>query len=212
MKTTIIYDNAAFRDDLVPDWGFAALVESKGKNILFDTGADGSILLSNMEKLGITPETINDVFISHPHFDHTGGLSHFLEQNNEVTVWIPRSFRGVKNAKQMIAIEKSRTIYQGIYSTGELEGIEQSLCIKTQKGIVIIAGCSHPHMGHILRAASEFGNLYGIIGGLHGNRPETLKPLDLICATHCTQYKKEIRAFYPKKYIEGGAGKVIEIV
>lgn len=53
MKTTIIYDNTAFRKDLQADWGFSALVEAKGKRILFDTGASGSILLSNLEKLAI---------------------------------------------------------------------------------------------------------------------------------------------------------------
>lgn len=211
MKTTIIYDNTAFRRDLQADWGFSALVETKGKRILFDTGGSGSILLSNMGKLGIVPKEIDEVFISHSHFDHTGGLSAFLDQNNEVKVWVPRSFRGVKNVKEVIEIENSRKLYEGIYSTGELEGIEQSLCIETQKGIVIIAGCSHPRMERIIGAASQFGKVYGIIGGLHGNRPESLKNLDLICATHCTQYKQEIKSLYPEKYIEGGAGKVIEI-
>ncbi len=212
MKTTIIYDNTAFRKDLQADWGFSALVEAKGRKILFDTGGSGSILLSNMRKLGIFPKEIDDVFISHAHFDHTGGLSAFLDRNRNVRVWVPRSFRGVKNAKEIISIEKSATLYEGIHSTGELEGIEQSLCIETQKGIVIMAGCSHPKMAHIIDAASEFGHVFGIIGGLHGNRPESLKDLDLICATHCTQYKEKIRTFYPEKYIEGGVGKVIELV
>lgn len=211
MKITIIYDNTAFRKDLQADWGFSALVEAWGKKILFDTGGSGYILLSNMEKLEIVPEDIDDVFISHSHFDHVGGLSAFLDQNNDVTVWVPHSFRGVKNAKEIIHITGSRTLYAGIHSTGELDGIEQSLCIETQKGIVITAGCSHPKMEHMIGAASEFGNVYGIIGGLHGNRPESLKNLEMICATHCTQYKNEIKSLYPNKYIEGGAGKMIEI-
>ncbi len=211
MKTTIIYDNTAFIKDLKPDWGFSALIEAKGKRILFDTGGRGSILLSNMSKLEISPEEIDEVFISHAHFDHTGGLSAFLDKNNEVKVWVPSSFRGVKNAKEIIEIENSTRLYEGIYSTGELEGIEQSLCIETQKGILIIAGCSHPKMDHIIDAASEFGKVYGIIGGLHGTRPESLKDLGLICATHCTQYKHEIMSLYPENYVEGGAGKVIEI-
>lgn len=211
MKITIIYDNTVSRNDLQSNWGFSALIEADEKKILFDTGGSGSILLSNMVKLGIVPKDIDDVFISHSHFDHTGGLSAFLDQNNEVKLWIPRSFRGVKNAKKVMEIENPRKLYEGIYSTGELEGIEQSLCVETQKGIVIITGCSHPRMKHIITAASQFGKVYGIIGGLHGNGPESLKNLDLICATHCTQYKQEIKSLYPDKYIEGGAGKVIEI-
>ena len=211
MKATILYDNTAFRKDLQADWGFSALIEAKGKRILFDTGGSGSILLSNMRKLEIVPKEIDEVFISHAHFDHTGGLSAFLDQNNDVKVWIPRSFRGVKNAKEVIPIDNSLRLHQGIYSTGELEEIEQSLCIETQKGIVIIAGCSHPRMEHLIGVASEFGNVYGIIGGLHGNRPESLKNLELICSTHCTRYKHEIMFIYPERYVEGGAGKVVEI-
>ena len=211
MKVTIIYDNNTLRRNLCPDWGFSALVETHGRRILFDTGASGFILFSNMRELGIDPGEIDNVFISHYHFDHTGGLSFFLEQNNAVNVWVPRSFRDVKRAKKVTAMDNSGKLFEGIYSTGELEGIEQSLCVETQKGIVVIAGCSHPRMEHILAAASSFGRVYGIIGGLHGNRPESLKNLDLICATHCTMHKQEIGAFYPQKYIEGGAGQIIEI-
>lgn len=211
MKTTIIYDNTVFKKDLQSDWGFSALVETGGKKILFDTGASGTILLSNMLNLGIAPETIEEVFISHAHFDHTGGLSAFLDRNNKVTVWIPPSFRGVKNAERVVKVGKPQKLHEGVYSTGELERIEQSLCVHTEKGVVVVAGCSHPRMSHILETASQFGTVYGIIGGLHGNRPESLEGLELICATHCTQHKREIASLYPQEYIEGGAGKVIEI-
>ena len=211
MKITIIYDNTAFRKDLQANWGFSALVEIKERKILFDTGANGTILLSNMQKLEINPKEIEEIFISHSHFDHTGGLSAFFDQNNEVKVWVPPSFRGIKNVREVIKVENPTKLYEGIYSTGELEGIEQSLCVKTEKGIVIIAGCSHPKMEHILQVASQFGKVYGIVGGLHGTRPESLKDLDLICPTHCTQYKSEIKSLYPEKYAEGGAGRVIEI-
>ena len=211
MKITIIYDNTTFRKDLQSNWGFSALVETKEKKILFDTGANGVILLSNMQKLEINPKEIDEIFISHSHFDHTGGLSAFLDENNEVKVWVPLSFQGIKNVREVVKVERPSKLYEGINSTGELEGIEQSLCVETEKGIVIIAGCSHPEMKHILQVASQFGNVYGIIGGLHGTRPESLRNLDLICPTHCTQYKSEIKSLYPEKYIEGGAGRIIEI-
>jgi len=211
MKITIIYDNTAFRKDLQADWGFSALVEVEERKILFDTGANGRILLSNMEKLRVNPEEIEDVFISHPHWDHTGGLSSFLQLNNKVKLWIPSYLPEAKNAREVIEVKKPTKLYEGICSTGELDGIEQSLCVETGKGIVIIVGCSHPRMEHILKTASKFGKVYGIIGGLHGTNPESLKELDLICPTHCTQYKSEIKSLYPEKYIEGGAGKVIEI-
>ncbi len=212
MKATIVYDNTAYEKGLKTDWGFAALIETEGvPKILFDTGGDGNILLNNMKKLNIDPVDIDEVFISHAHYDHTGGLSGFLTENDNVKVWAPPSFRGVKRAKEVIYVDEPRELHPGVYSTGELERIEQSLCVKTENGIVIIAGCSHPKMEDILKTASQFGEIYGIIGGLHGTRPEFLSELKIICATHCTQQKKRMKAVYPKTYKEGGAGRVIEI-
>jgi len=211
MKVTIIYDNTSIRPDLQADWGFSALVETKERKILFDTGANGRILLSNMQKLKIDPKEIEDVFISHLHWDHIGGLRNFLQVNNKVRVWVPSYFPEAENAREVIEVKEPRKLYEGIYSTGELDRIEQSLCVKTRKGIVVIAGCSHPRMEHILKTAFQFGKVYGIIGGLHATKPESLKDLALICPTHCTQYKSEIKSLYPEKYIEGGAGKIIEI-
>ncbi|MBN1681928.1 MBL fold metallo-hydrolase [Candidatus Bathyarchaeota archaeon] len=211
MKITIIYDNTTKRLDLQTDWGFSALVEAKGLKILFDTGANGDILLANMQKLEIKPKEITDIFISHLHHDHTGGLSSFLSVNNQVKLWVPSYFEEVKNAEKYAVIKEPAVLYEGLHSTGELDGIEQSLCIENKKGILIIAGCSHPRMEHILQTAQQLGKVYGIIGGLHGTLPESLKGLDLICPTHCTRYKKEIERLYPEAYIEGGAGKIIEI-
>ncbi len=211
MKITIIYDNTVFEGNLKSDWGFSSLVEVKDRNILFDTGANGSILLSNMRELGVDPDEVDEVFISHNHHDHTGGLPAFLEENNQVKVWAPPSFRFPGSAAKVGTIEGATELHDGIYSTGELERIEQSLCLRTQKGIVVVAGCSHPKMSSILGKASEFGEVYGIIGGLHGTPAEALEGLELICATHCTQHKAEMRKLYPEQYLEGGAGRIIEL-
>jgi len=45
MKITIIYDNEVWKKGLKADWGFSCLVETNGKKILFDTGANGSFWL-----------------------------------------------------------------------------------------------------------------------------------------------------------------------
>jgi len=212
MKITIVYDNTAFRKDLQSDWGFSALIEEKNTpKILFDTGGDGQILLSNMKKLEIDPISIDEVFISHAHFDHTGGLSEFLNINKRAKIYIPPSFHGLKN-REVVVIEKPTKIHKNVFSTGELEEIEQSMGILTDKGIVLIVGCSHPYMGNILDAAKQFGKIYAVIGGMHGfSEFELFKDLELICPIHCTQYKAELKKLYPQKYVEGGAGKIIEI-
>ncbi|MCD6386661.1 MBL fold metallo-hydrolase [Candidatus Sumerlaeota bacterium] len=213
MKITLIYDNEVYQKGLKSDWGFACLVEVENTpRILFDTGANGKILLSNMKKLNIDPSTIEEVFISHAHWDHTGGLSDFLKQNNRVKVYIPASCPEPHGAQEVVKVEKAIQIHENVFSTGELAGVEQSLVVKTEKGLVVVVGCSHPGVGTILNSASNFGNLHAIVGGLHGfNEFDLLNKLELVCACHCTQFKSKIKDLFPQKYIDGGAGKVIEI-
>jgi len=210
VKITIIYDNTSFEKDLQSDWGFSCLVEEKDiPRILFDTGANGKILLSNMEKLKIDPLSIEEVFISHLHWDHVGGLSELLKTNPNIKkIYVPSSM-GLKNE---VVLKESTKIHKNIFSTGELEGIEQSMGVITGKGVVLIVGCSHPYMGTILETARQFGEIYAIIGGMHGfSEFELFKDINLICPTHCTQHKKELKEIYPEKYLEGGAGRIIEI-
>lgn len=209
MDVTIIYDNTVYERGLKADWGFACLVEPGGGcRILFDTGTRGDILLHNMERLAIDPSSINEVFISHAHFDHTGGLEAFLGVNNSVKLYLPASMSARSFPDNAIFFDKAMEIHDGIYSTGELEGIEQSMVCRTEKGLAVIAGCSHPGVEAILKAASKWGRPHAIIGGLHGFRQfDLLEGLDPVCACHCTQYQSDIEAFCGEQYDGGGAGK-----
>jgi len=56
------------------DHGQSFLISTKDQKILFDTGATGKYLLGNMKKLGIDPNEIDIIILSHGHFDHTGGI------------------------------------------------------------------------------------------------------------------------------------------
>lgn len=213
MKITIIYDNESRREDLTADWGFSCLVEAHGRKILFDAGEGGKILLQNMQALHIDPLSIDEVFISHSHFDHSGGLSSFLDVNNEVKVYAPRALSGISRVQEAEYSGAARPLHEHIWSTGLLHDIEQSLVVETAQGLVVIVGCSHPGVIEILRAAAQFGKPHALVGGLHGfNELDALNNLDLVCPTHCTQHIAEIRSHYPEKYVAGGAGAALEIL
>jgi len=212
LKVTIVYDNEVYRKGLKGDWGFSCLIEADDSpRILFDTGADGAILLSNMEKLDLDPGSIDEVFISHAHRDHTGGLQDLLRVNESAQIYVPPSFVGPAG-REVITVRKPTKIHENIFSTGELKNIEQSMAVRTDKGVVLIVGCSHPGMGSILDAASQFGRVYAVVGGFHGFREFHLfKELEVICPTHCTRYKSELQRLYSERVIEGGAGKVMQV-
>lgn len=213
MKITIVYDNRAAKAGLSTGWGFAAFLQTENSApLLFDTGADGAALLDNMTKLGIDPGRIGIIVISHAHGDHTGGLSNILEINKDAEIYVPASTVTRLPGRKVIMVGQPLQISEDIFSTGTLRGIEQSLAVKTSRGIVVVTGCSHPGVGNILDAASYHGKIYGIIGGLHGFRDFTrLDGLSLICPCHCTQYREELECRFPEQYLSCGAGLELDL-
>ena len=213
MKITIVYDNEVKRAGLRAGWGFSAFIESQEvPPVLFDTGADSPTLLHNMKELNIDPTSIETIVISHAHGDHTGGLSEILKINGSAHLFLPSSFRGMLPERKVTIVEDAMEICADIFSTGELEAIEQSLALKTDKGIFVVTGCAHPAMRNILSAASKFGKVYGIAGGFHGFHDFKLfESLSLIYPCHCTQYKRQILDSFPSKASECGAGIVIQL-
>jgi len=213
MKITIVYDNELRKVGLRQGWGFSALIEdAKVSPLLFDTGADGPALLHNMKELNIDPQDISTIVISHAHGDHTGGLSEILGINRIAELYLPSSFKKAFPGRQVTMVKGPARIRENIFSTGELEGVEQSLALKTDKGIFVLTGCAHPGIESIFAAAAKFGELYGIAGGFHGfHSLEAFRGLSLICPCHCTKYKQEIRDSFKDRTLGCGAGLVIEL-
>tara|TARA_B100001057_G_scaffold402432_1_gene414361 strand:+ start:72 stop:902 length:831 start_codon:yes stop_codon:yes gene_type:complete len=75
-------------DFYIGEWGFSALIEFDGQKILFDTGSRENTVLQNAKELNIDLKDIENVYLSHNHKDHTGGLIN-LKQN------FPNSFSTV---------------------------------------------------------------------------------------------------------------------
>jgi len=104
-------------------------------------------------------------------------------------------------------------IAPGIHSTGKLGNSvdEQSLVLETEKGIVVLVGCSHPGLEKILERAKKFGKIHAVIGGFHGfEKFEALEGIEVVAATHCTQQKKKIKELFPSNFKECAAGKSFE--
>jgi 7,8-dihydropterin-6-yl-methyl-4-(beta-D-ribofuranosyl)aminobenzene 5'-phosphate synthase len=210
------------------------LIEADGKKILFDTGADSPTLLHNMEKLGIDPETIDEVVISHAHGDHVDGLTGFLQINPNVKVFMLKSFpddfkREVESLKaEVVEVVDSMSISERVSTTGELGASikEQSLLVKTNKGLVVITGCAHPGivdiLGHAKKTTGE--DVYLVLGGFHLLRAGESELKEIIrsfrelgvkkaAPCHCSgdQTRELFQKEYQEDFIANGVGMKIEI-
>ncbi|MBU7044192.1 MAG: MBL fold metallo-hydrolase [Theionarchaea archaeon] len=71
---TLIEDHSGYGTSLLGQHGVSFLIDHEGTKILFDTGCESEPLLHNMEKMHVDPGDIDCIFLSHCHYDHTGGL------------------------------------------------------------------------------------------------------------------------------------------
>ncbi|BBU31072.1 MBL fold metallo-hydrolase [Burkholderia sp. THE68] len=70
---------------LLGEFGLSMHVESNGngetRNMLIDFGFTSETLENNLSMLGIAPERLDALVLSHGHYDHFGGLAGFLQHN-----------------------------------------------------------------------------------------------------------------------------------
>ncbi len=177
-RMTILFDNYPGAPGLRTLWGFAALIRAAGQTILFDTGSNGRMLLMNMRALGLAAESVDLVFLSHPHWDHMGGLDSVLELNPAVTLVVHEGFSKhlIHDLQSLcgdliVVGTEPLELAPGIFSTGMLDSQppEQALVIDTGTITAAISGCAHPGMERIVeRAAGFLGKpIDWAIGGFH---------------------------------------------
>jgi 7,8-dihydropterin-6-yl-methyl-4-(beta-D-ribofuranosyl)aminobenzene 5'-phosphate synthase len=235
VSVTTVFDNYAVNPELATQWGFAAVVTTSSANILFDTGSDGRILLSNMAKLNIRPRDIHKIVISHVHLDHLGGLEKFLNVNSDVEVYIPASFPDSVRESITSAGARYRDITgavqidKGVYTTGEMgtSPIEQSLVIDTSEGLVVLTGCAHPGVINVVKRAKEVvpnRPVALVMGGFH-LRSASNNELDgliqgfrrlgvrKVVPSHCSgeHARARLQTEYKENYVAGGVGNVLTL-
>ncbi|MGQ9673961.1 MAG: MBL fold metallo-hydrolase [Candidatus Aminicenantales bacterium] len=234
LRMIVVYDNNPFDERLKTDWGFSCLVEGLEKSILFDTGGSGEILLSNMEKLGIRPEKIDVVVLSHAHRDHTGGLEDLLVRNSNIEVWLPYFFPADfkdkirKMGARVVEVEKRAEICKGASTSGVIEGWikEQSLVLDTKKRLIVITGCAHPRIVNILIKVKELfkKDIHLVFGGFHlaGFYKAEIKEIiakfrslgvQKVGPCHCSgeDARQLFAEEYQEDFIKIGVGKEIKI-
>jgi 7,8-dihydropterin-6-yl-methyl-4-(beta-D-ribofuranosyl)aminobenzene 5'-phosphate synthase len=118
-------------------------------------------------------------------------------------------------------------IFPGVStSPGTLELKELSLAIKSPQGVILIVGCSHPGVEHILQEATAIDPHINILfGGLHQIQkpdPEVQRiaavlhdeyKLERVAPGHCTGEPEfaALKKAFGKHYVYAGVGSVVDL-
>lgn len=235
-RMTILFDNYPGVPGLTSLWGFAALIRVADRTILFDTGSNGRVLLKNMAALDLAPESVDLLFLSHPHWDHIGGLDSVLEVNPQESVVVHEGFskhlitdlHGLCGELVVVGTDPV-TLAPGVFSTGMLDSDppEHAMVIEADGVTAVISGCAHPGMERIVERASRLlgKKIDWAIGGFHlmyagaagiDRAIRALRGLEVVYVvpTHCTgdAARDAFRHAFGARCIDGGVGREIDLV
>lgn len=96
MKITCLVDNKSYDNKLKDEHGLSMHIECEDWQILFDTGLSGTALLYNANSINVDLSKINGVFVSHGHYDHTGGLAKLSEKAKNIPIYCHQDIFNLK--------------------------------------------------------------------------------------------------------------------
>ncbi len=175
--------------------GVSYLIRADSTTLLLDVGANEkkshpSALMKNMERLGLDPEELDHIVISHLHEDHVGGpgeerqkrfsLSRGRVDLPKIPAWspVPLSVSPHNPGVRLRQVKGPVCLGPGIALTGPLPAslfilgytLEHALVFNLEGcGLIIVIGCGHPGLPLILGRAKQMFNrpVYAVIGGIH---------------------------------------------
>ena len=106
VKMIVLMEDTCGNPSCSYEHGLSVYVETDHHKLLLDTGASGKFL-DNAKVLGVDPAKVDTLILSHGHYDHSGGILPFLEQNKTAQVYLQKSAGGdYFHGERYIGIDK----------------------------------------------------------------------------------------------------------
>jgi 7,8-dihydropterin-6-yl-methyl-4-(beta-D-ribofuranosyl)aminobenzene 5'-phosphate synthase len=116
LKVTVLSTMLVGEVTGIGEWGFSALIEGDGRRVLLDTGAHPDTVLENARDLQIDLSDVNEVILTHNHWDHVSGLITLrreMMKKNPAALSVVHVARGIFYSRPSPGGEENRMIAVG---------------------------------------------------------------------------------------------------
>lgn len=90
MRIVTLVENSCGNENCIAEHGLSIYIETDNHKLLLDTGQTDAVV-KNAEALSIDLSAVDTVILSHGHYDHSGGILPFAEENPEARIIMQKS-------------------------------------------------------------------------------------------------------------------------
>ena len=211
MIVKVLVENTSM-NGFTGEHGLSFYVEHASKKFLIDTGASG-LYSENAKKLNVNLADVDVAFLSHAHYDHSGGYDEFFLQNNSAKVYLQSAAKIKQYFKVAGPIKKYIGIPKGILEkyADRFEYVDGYKDLGD--GVYIL-----PHTTKDLYKRGEHAKMYGLVDGQlvvddfsHEQTVVFKEENKLFCFNSCSHggvenIIEEIKSVFPNDKIEAFFG------
>ena len=211
MIVKVLVENTA-ADNLTAEHGLCLYVEYNNRSYLIDSGAS-EIFAGNAEKMSVDLDKVDKAFLSHAHYDHSGGYPAFFERNNHAKVYLQKAAGNRDCCKIVGSEEKYIGIPKGLLKEYEdrfefVEGeakIDEGIYIVPHTSDGILERAKHTHMCVKIGDKAEYDDFS------HEQTVVFEEKDGLVCFNSCSHsgvdiIVDEVRRSFPDKKIKAYIG------
>lgn len=133
MRLYTLVEETAAEPEFGCEHGLSFYLACETEHLLFDLG-QSELFLRNAHTLGLDLARVDRAFLSHGHYDHGGGLSAFLRENDHAPVYVhPRAFEPHFSRKpegvRPIGLDPALAHHPRMVPTGDVYEVSQNLLL-----------------------------------------------------------------------------------
>lgn len=211
MKIRVLIENTA-EEGLSSEHGLCLYIEYRDKRYLVDSGAS-NLFTANAEKMGVNLEIIDMAFLSHAHYDHSGGYTGFFDINKKAKVYLQEASKNGQYFKIAGPIKKYIGIPNGIldkyadrfeYVDGAAK-IDEGIYIVPHSSEGILERAKHTHMCIVVNNKLQYDDFK------HEQTIVFEEDDGLVCFNSCSHSGvdiaiEEVKKAFPEKPIKAYIG------